>query len=129
MAGSRPKYGKELSYDGVRLSCQLSGLRKNVRLIWWGFKRLSVVASADIVELIMNAPIWFGPSLRSLRISLSRTGIMKVGVFPELVTASTTASLCYMNNGIAAAWMDVIRVRPVASAALGSQERSELTPS
>ena len=50
----------------------------------------------------------FGLDPASLRISLSGTGITKVGVFPELVTASTTASLCYMNNGIAAAWMGVI---------------------
>ena len=74
-----------------------------------------VVASADLVGLMMSAPIWFGPSLRSLRISFSRIGITKASVFPEPVTASTTTSLCCMNNGIVAAWTGVILVWPIAS--------------
>ena len=64
---------------------------------------MRAVASADLVGLIMSAPIWLGPSLRSLRISFSRIGITKASVFPEPVTASTTTSLFCMNSGIVAA--------------------------
>ena len=69
---------------------------------------MEVVKSADLMGLIMNAPIWFGPNLRSLRISFSRIGITKLGVFPGSVIASTTTSSCYVNNGIATAWTGVI---------------------
>jgi len=63
----------------------------------------------------MSAPIWFGPRCRSLRISFSRIGTTKASVFPDPVTASTTASLCCVNNGIVAAWTGVIWEWPIAS--------------
>ena len=65
-----------------------------------------MVVSADLlVELIMRAQIWFGPSLRSFRTSFSGVGITKVSVFLDPVTASATTSLCRMESGIVAAWM------------------------
>ena len=88
-----------------------------------------VAASADLVGLIMSAPIWFGPSLRSLRMSFSRIGITKASVFPEPVTASTTTSLCCMNNGIVAAWTGVIWVWPIASMTSRLHRRREIQSS
>ena len=90
---------------------------------------MEVVASADLVGLMMSAPIWFGPSLRSLRISFSKIGITKARVFPEPVTASTTTSLCCMNNGIVAAWTGVIWVWPIASMTSRLRERGKIQPS
>ena len=60
--------------------------------------------SAELVGLVMSAPIWFGASLPLVRISFSRVGMTKASVFPEPVMASTTTPLCCMNNGIVADW-------------------------
>jgi hypothetical protein len=90
---------------------------------------VEVVKSTDLVGLIMSAPIWFGSNLRSLRISFSRIGITKLGVIPGTVIASTMASSCYVNNGVAAAWTGVIWECPIASVTLKLQGRSEITSS
>ena len=84
------------------------------------------VSSADLVGLIISAPIWFGPSLPLLRINFSRTGTTKASVFPEPVTASTTTSLCCMNNGIVAAWTGVICAWPIASITSRLSRRFEI---
>jgi hypothetical protein len=88
-----------------------------------------VVTSADLVGLMMSTLIWFGPSLRSLRTSFFRIGITKVGAVPNLVTASTMTSLCYMNNGIVAAWTSDIQTCPVALVRSRLQGRSEIMSS
>jgi len=87
------------------------------------------VASADLVGLIMSAPIWFGPNRRSLRISFSRIGTTKASVFPDPVTASTTTSLCCTNNGIVAAWTGVIWEWPIAFITSRLRKRREISPS
>ena len=45
-------------------------------------------------------------------------------VFPLPVTASTTTSLCAMNNGIVDAWTGVIRSKPIADVAVRIQSAS-----
>ena len=87
----------------------------------------AVVTGTDLMELIISAPIWFGPSFYSLCISFSRNGIMKVTVFLEPMTASTTTSLCCMNNGIVAARTGVVWVRPVAPMTSRLRERREIS--
>ena len=85
------------------------------------------VTGANLVGLIISAPIWFGPNLPLLRISFSRTGTTKASVFPEPVTASTTTSLCCMNNGIVAAWTGVICVWPIAPITSRLSRRFEMS--
>ena len=111
----------------VWVASSLGYERKRVRSD--GVSSVEAVANADLVGLIMSAPIWFGPSLRPLRISFSRIGITKASVFPEPVTASTTTSLCCINSGIVAAWTGVILVWPIASMTSRLQKIYEMPPS
>ena len=109
----------------IWVASSLSYERKYVR----SGEFLFTEVASDLVGLTMSAPIWFGPSLRSLRISFSRTGITKASVFPEPVTASTTTSLCCMNNGIVAAWTGVIWAWPIAFMTSRLQNRHEISSS
>ena len=61
-----------------------------------------------LVGLMTRAPIAFFLNLLSRLARRSSTGITNARVFPDPVTASTTTSLCFMNNGMVEAWTGVI---------------------
>ena len=60
----------------IWVASPLSYEREHIRFVLFTY-----AVSADLVGLIMSAPIWLGPGLPLLRISFSRIGMTKASVF------------------------------------------------